>query len=153
MYPTPVVFTHLVPGPAGARLAWDLPGDLSVQEVLVFRSSRALGPEETEAFYAGELTVGFRRWRLPPSTRSLVEPVTDPAFFLVLAVGPGGDLHALAVRGDPVEVPASVREADREHSHEPVELVFRHDDPMAGVQIRALARALSASAERTSGSP
>lgn len=139
MYPSPVLFERVDPGPGGTAIRWSAPGGIDVTRYAVYRATGPVSPEAVEAFYEG---------RLAGVTRQIVGPVhlawfdrdpPAPAWYLVQAFDADGDLHEVDVRLAPIHDP-SVYE-------DPPRLVYRDDDSKAAAAIQATARSLAAMAD------
>lgn len=150
-YPNPVEFVLGVRGEGGVVLRWPDPPE-PCDRFVVFRSGRVIGPDQTEAFYAGELT-GITRVSLPGESRTLVDKDgPEEAWYLVLGERDAGDLYAVALRcgampKEPSPLPDPAPDGPCTHDHQPYrdfpELVYRDDDPVGQMKLGALAKTLS----------
>lgn len=92
MYPNPVFFVEAAPGIAGVLLHWSQITDIQVAQYLVFRSSTAIPPELSEAFYSSD--VSTQQWQIPAETHQFLNSQSpEPGWFLVLAQDTNGDLY------------------------------------------------------------
>ena len=82
MYPDPIIFYKSPAGTGPLVIRWKIP--TSVTGLLVYRSPRAILPEETEAFYSQTLPIHVRCAALQPERPAIIDPDTTPAFYCIL---------------------------------------------------------------------
>ncbi len=135
MYPSPVRFQKIEPGRGGVAIRWSEPRGIEVDGYAVYRASRAIAEDETEAFYGGALGPAVVRiWR-PAQPPAYFDPEPpSPAWYLVQAIDGGGDLHQVDVTLRPIQDPSVYEER--------APLVFRDDDPLAAGKVLGTVKAL-----------
>jgi len=136
VYPQTIHFVQGSPGIAGVLISWKPPANTEVIQYLIFRSSQAIAPEDTETFYRGELPT--RQWQVSAQEHQFQDPQSpEPGWFLVLAQNSSGDLYAVEF-----SVEAALEEESKPSLYKnPPDLIFRETDKDA-------AKAM----ERTTGS-
>jgi hypothetical protein len=156
MYPSPVPFRAVAPGPRGVRLTWASVTEHELHSYVVFRSPRPIGADDTERFYARLLDFPVRQERLHPHVLAWedapLQPIDGVAYYVVLASTQRGDLVVVPFDASAIEAPTGARApeplAPEPSLLPPPELVFREDDPMALVRTDSLAQALSTLGDR-----
>lgn len=165
MYPDPVIFVRVEPGPGGVLIRWTAPdAEDPASRFLVFRSATPIPAERTEDFYAGALA-GLVHVATSADHRAVLDGGPHHAvWYLVQALLQSGDIGQVAFTLEPVgDAPLGLPErlltvADlgapprgpdargqqRSIYRDPPELIFRNDDQRVRFTTRAMARSLEA---------
>ncbi|MBT9554779.1 MAG: hypothetical protein IV100_02065 [Myxococcales bacterium] len=156
MYPENVHFERVVAGTAGVLIEWALPDEAELAHIDLWVSPDDVTPDDSEAFYRGELRRRMRCFRFPADSRAFTDPDGGPPRWCALfGATVSGDLVALSFQSRPLDglvaLPPETRDgasAPARATHvgrlaEPPELTFRDDDPKARLVIRASAAAMA----------
>ena len=156
MYPEIVHFERVLVGTTGVLIEWAPQDAVMLVHIDLWVSPDAVTPDDSEAFYRGELRRRMRCFRFPPDSRAFTDPdAGPPRWYALFGVTVSGDLLALSFQSRPLDGLVALPPGSRDgagspvgatHTHrlaEPPELTFRDDDPRARLVIRASAAAMA----------
>ena len=145
MYPNPVTFLAAPQGAPEVLLAW--PAMDGAEGFVVYRSDRAIAPDDTEAFYSGAFGRSVVTYRAARDVTCVIDRPNGAAWYLVLASDTLGNLHAVDLTVDAAGDRLAAATSLQSHEHASVyarlpELIYREDDPHGKLSMYTMAHAL-----------